>query len=295
MMYLVTKWFGTFLFDENILVDFSLFPRDAEKLGRVFIAMRKAEILEQERRLCSGSVVVNESRLSSLGSYEPRNEWFSSVELSFSDYNFSFSLLQQALICCADFFIKEDLQRKDYQIIQMINSIDELYQTQNILQERIQSWNSFPTVEKYIKPVKDLLSQVNEQRDWYEQMVTDEIQSIAPNTSSLIGPILTSRLLSIAGTMRRLACFPASTIQLLGAEKAFFRFKKEGGKPPKHGLIFQHPLINNAPRQCRGRIARLLASKIMLAARADVFTKNLIADQLRASLKQGVMQIKKNK
>jgi len=69
--------------------------------------------------------------------------------------------------------------------------------------------------------------------------------------------------------MERLATMPASTVQLLGAEKALFRFKKEGGKPPKHGVIFQHPLINKASRKNRGKIARILAAKIAIAAKMN--------------------------
>ncbi|MFO8077973.1 MAG: C/D box methylation guide ribonucleoprotein complex aNOP56 subunit, partial [Thermoplasmatota archaeon] len=107
-------------------------------------------------------------------------------------------------------------------------------------------------------------------------------------------PLLSARLLAVAGTMHRLACFPASSIQLLGAEKAFFRFKKEGGNPPKHGVIFQHPLINKSPRKLRGRIARMLAAKIMLAARADVFTKRDISSMLKQSLQEDIKEIKKN-
>jgi nucleolar protein 56 len=86
---------------------------------------------------------------------------------------------------------------------------------------------------------------------------------------------------------------PASTIQILGAEKALFRYKKEGGKPPKHGVIFQHPLLNRAPRDQRGRIARLLASKITIAIKADVFTKRDIADELNAQLEQQLQIIRK--
>jgi nucleolar protein 56 len=97
--------------------------------------------------------------------------------------------------------------------------------------------------------------------------------------------------MSLAGGMERLACMPASTIQLLGAEKALFRFKKEGGRPPKHGVIFQHPLINRAPRRNRGKIARILAAKIAIAAKADVFTKRNISDDLKDDMKRRIRGI----
>jgi nucleolar protein 56 len=91
--------------------------------------------------------------------------------------------------------------------------------------------------------------------------------------------------------MQRMAMLPASTIQILGAEKALFRFKKEGGKPPKHGVIFQHPLINRAPKSERGRIARLLATKISTAIKADVFTKRNISKDLEHYLERRLQEI----
>jgi nucleolar protein 56 len=93
--------------------------------------------------------------------------------------------------------------------------------------------------------------------------------------------------------MQRMAMLPASTIQILGAEKALFRFKKEGGKPPKHGVIFQHPLINRAPKIERGKISRLFATKIAIAIRADVFTKRDISKELLKSLDTRIKEIRR--
>ena len=64
---------------------------------------------------------------------------------------------------------------------------------------------------------------------------------------------------------------PASTIQVLGAEKALFRSLKTGARPPKHGILFQHPLIHTAPKWQRGKIARAVASKVAIAARIDYY------------------------
>ena len=63
---------------------------------------------------------------------------------------------------------------------------------------------------------------------------------------------------------------PASTIQVLGAEKALFRSLKTGSQPPKHGILFQHALVHAAPRWQRGKIARAIAAKAAIAARVDV-------------------------
>lgn len=95
---------------------------------------------------------------------------------------------------------------------------------------------------------------------------------IAPNVATLLQPVLAARMIRQAGGLRRLATMPAGTIQTLGAEKALFRHIKEGKRPPKHGFLMQHPLIHRAPRNQRGALARSLAAKVALAARADAFT-----------------------
>jgi nucleolar protein 56 len=81
-----------------------------------------------------------------------------------------------------------------------------------------------------------------------------------------------------------MAMMPASTIQVLGAEKAMFRSIKTKARPPKHGLLFQHPYVHGAPRSRRGSRARSLAAKIAIGARADVFSGEFIADDLRRQL-----------
>lgn len=97
----------------------------------------------------------------------------------------------------------------------------------------------------------------------------------------------------MAGGLERLARLPASTIQVLGAEKALFRFLKTGRGSPKHGVIFQHPLIHTAPKWQRGKIARALATKISIAARIDYFSKEDRGAQLREALEKRVEEIRR--
>ncbi len=131
------------------------------------------------------------------------------------------------------------------------------------------------------------------QREEIEEHISELVTEIAPNTTALIGPKLTARLIAKAGGLRKLAMFPASTIQLLGAEKALFLALRKGGKPPKHGIIFQHPYINQSPRSVRGKIARLLAGKIAIAIRTDVFGGEYIGDKLAEEVKAKVEEIRK--
>jgi nucleolar protein 56 len=101
--------------------------------------------------------------------------------------------------------------------------------------------------------------------------VEKNMKLLAPNLTEIVGPAIGARLIAKVGSLQRLAMLPSSTIQVLGAEKALFRSMKTGGRPPKHGLIFQHTLVHAAPSWQRGKVARVLASKIALAARMDYF------------------------
>jgi nucleolar protein 56 len=81
-------------------------------------------------------------------------------------------------------------------------------------------------------------------------------------------------------------------MQVLGAEKALFRSLKTKARPPKHGIIFQHPLIHDAKRWQRGKIARALAGKLSIAARVDAFNGNYAGDEIKADLEKRVEEIK---
>jgi len=108
-----------------------------------------------------------------------------------------------------------------------------------------------------------------------EEHVESEMRSIAPNLSAILGTAVGARILGRAGSLKRLASFPASTVQVLGAEKALFRSLKTGSQPPKHGLLFQHAMVHSAPRWQRGKIARAVAAKAVIAARVDVYGEGL--------------------
>lgn len=119
------------------------------------------------------------------------------------------------------------------------------------------------------------------------------MKEVAPNITALVGPLLGARLLSLAGGLESLARLPASTIQVLGAEKALFRALRTGGKPPKHGVIFQYPAIHRSPRWQRGKIARALAAKLAIAAKVDYFSGRHIGDRLKEEVEKRIDEIKK--
>jgi len=139
---------------------------------------------------------------------------------------------------------------------------------------------------------KDVLS-LYELRKGMEKYVDATMESVAPNTRAVAGALLGARLISIAGSLRNLAMRPASTIQVLGAEKALFRSLKTGARPPKHGLIFQHALLHDAKRWQRGKIARALAGKIAIAVRTDSFNGKFVGDSLKRAVEKRLEEIKR--
>ena len=120
-----------------------------------------------------------------------------------------------------------------------------------------------------------------------------KMESIAPNLKLLVGSSLGAKLISHAGGLKRLATYPSSTVQIMGAEKALFRHLKSGDRPPKYGLIYQHPQIRGSKWWNRGKIARLLASRISLAVRKDVFTHD-VNPEIFNEFVQKVEEIEKN-
>ncbi|MGH9974770.1 MAG: NOP5/NOP56 family protein [Nitrososphaeraceae archaeon] len=120
--------------------------------------------------------------------------------------------------------------------------------------------------------------------------IEDTMELIAPNTKELLSPLVGARMIAKAGSLERFAHLSSSTVQVLGAEKALFRSLKTGSSTPKHGILFQHPLIHSAPRWQRGKIARSVASKASIAARIDLYRtgeKDLfLADKLKLRINE---------
>ena len=109
-------------------------------------------------------------------------------------------------------------------------------------------------------------------RDSLQEYLKQRMNAVAPNLAALIGENVGSKLISHAGGLTNLSKYPASTIQILGAEKALFRALKTKGKTPKYGLIFNSTFIGRANQKNKGRISRYLANKCAIASRVDCFS-----------------------
>lgn len=224
-------------------------------------------------------------------------------------------------------------QKKDKHIIQAINAISEIDETINLLSERLREWFSlhYPELSRetkdnvtyaelifqygsrrnFLTPVQSLGAEIDQEdessmgllaktivelagrREKLTEYVNSQSEKIAPNLTHLLGGLITAKLLSCSGGLDELARKPSSTVQLLGAEKALFRHLKTGADPPKHGILFQYPPINSAPFWQRGKIARMVASKVSILARVDFFGGTFIADSIEEDVKRKIEEIKR--
>jgi hypothetical protein len=136
-----------------------------------------------------------------------------------------------------------------------------------------------------------LVLEMHEMKERLEKYQDEICTRMAPNMSNLAGSAVAAKLIAASGGIQKLAVMPSSTIQVLGAEKALFKHLRSGSPSPKHGIIFQHPLISTAPRRARGKIARALAAKLAIAAKADGFTHNDISAKLKEQFEKRAQQI----
>jgi nucleolar protein 56 len=131
-----------------------------------------------------------------------------------------------------------------------------------------------PPLESEWRAMRDTATaqcQAAERLEAAERAIREHALEHLPSLSALLGPLLAAKLSVIAHGRARLARLPSSTLQVLGAEKAFFSHLRSGTPVPKHGMIFQHPWISRSPRWIRGKVARMLAGKATIAVRVDHF------------------------
>jgi nucleolar protein 56 len=127
------------------------------------------------------------------------------------------------------------------------------------------------------------ITQLHNARSQQESYIISAMEKSYPNLTQVATALVGARLLQHAGTMKRLAKMPASTLQMLGAEKAMFRHLRNKAKcaSPKYGLIYNHPVVQSVKPKNRGKMARILADKICIAVKVDYFKGVFIGGQLR--------------
>ncbi len=145
--------------------------------------------------------------------------------------------------------------------------------------------------EEILKDYATKIKELYKFREHLEKYVDHVLKEVAPNLREIGGSLLVARLIALTGGLEKMAKKPSSTIQLLGAEKALFRFLHGRGRSPKYGLLFTHQLIQNAPLKKRGKVARVLASKLSIAAKLDFYGKKVKSDELKKNLEERIKKI----
>jgi len=358
---------------KNRVVDKELFPKNSEKIAEKIARIESGSVVEEVERLVqrlrknykrflfesealatnvgrSLKVKVKVAKPSEAGEYVRSNLGAVAAVVNFVERPEEvFSLMREVSTLLTRLRVKEAAAKRDQTVIQLINAIDELDKTANLLAGRMREWYGlhFPELARlvdsdtYAKLVTELGSRENfdlesveklgltgekgrrlaeaaslslgapmdkedlgvlqsfarlyieasKQRRKFVEKIDDLMREVAPNIRVVAGATLGARVIALASGLERLARFPASTVQVLGAEKALFRSLRSGARPPKHGIIFQHHLIHQAPRWQRGKIARALAAKISMAARIDAFSGVDRSEKLKADLERRVSEI----
>merc|ERR1719164_430418 len=129
-----------------------------------------------------------------------------------------------------------------------------------------------------IGALADQVIMMTEYRAQLYEYLKNRMHAIAPNLTVLVGELVGARLIAHAGSLMNLAKQPASTVQILGAEKALFRALKAKHDTPKYGLIYHASLIGKAAPKHKGKISRVLAAKASLAIRVDALSDDTTAD-----------------
>ncbi|HTP54722.1 MAG TPA: hypothetical protein VML94_07190 [Thermoplasmata archaeon] len=309
---LVTTWYGSFLCDDGSVVRRVPAPRSVEAL------------LERARLRSTGQRTPEEEEvLRERGTEEwvTRDRRLVGTGISYSDAapatvpsDVDERLHREYLLRAADAALAAAWDPSVH-VEEAVRAVRDLDRAGNLLGERIASWvgrdtpdvdasdpskaaraalepsadpslgPADPRLREARQRLAELYTAIGTTRDALEEAVAASVPVHTPNLHALLGPELTGLLLAQASGLDRLARLPASTVQVLGAERAFFEHLRGRAPPPRHGLLFLHPQIQSAPRSDRGKLARALAGKVAIAARRDQ-AGSPVAPELKASFER---------
>ncbi|MCI4352398.1 MAG: hypothetical protein L3K14_03305 [Thermoplasmata archaeon] len=301
----VTTWFGAFVLEDRRVIASYPFPADPAALMERLRTRRDGRLASEEARLLADHMAhglrSRDRRLISAGATPGRLD---SPDPDPAPFGID-PAWQRALILQD---AEESLRRAwdpSVHIEEAVRALRDLEATRNLLGERLTSWagRDAPPTEGNLsgsadsvahrlttgaapegssalaapvgslgrarQGVAELYLRLRQTTTAIEKALEERVPEEAPNVSALLGPLLAARMIEQAGGLDRLAKLPASTVQVLGAERAFFEHLRGRAPPPRHGLLFLHPEIQSAPRTARGKLARALAGKVAIAARLD--------------------------
>ncbi len=338
---------GIFIVDETgKLKEKILFPKNPEKIAEKLKAFENGKEVAELAELKKKFPNLETKQPNPAGEFLHKNFRPLAIELKFcKDQGELNKLIGEVALARTKTKISTT-EKRDKLIVQTISALNDLDKILNMMSERLREWYGlhYPelkivdhekfatevsekglrenfqnfkssmgmslsevdleTVRSYSKTLKENYELKKNLENYLREVVPKEM----PNLNSLLGHLLAARLLALAGSLEKLAKMPSSTIQLLGAEKALFRFLRaeresnrrrgppqgEKIRPPKFGILYTHPDISGAPKEQQGKIARLLASKLTLAARGDFYSKEDHSVELVADYKKKLEEVKKS-
>ncbi len=300
---IVTTWFGAFLLRDRRIVTACPAPKDADALAeRMAVRRQGGRTAEEDALLATAGPGPLESRDRRLVGPTVSFGGDPGAEVDPHGFGFPPELFRAAVMAVAERSLTAEWDPSVH-VEEAVRSLADLDTTLNVVGERVAEWASRdvplaegepgetarraahalaaeaaapgplgPTEPELVgarRALARLYLEIERTRRELETAVDVAMPRRAPNLTALLGALLAARIVSQAGGLDRLARLPASTIQVLGAERAFFEHLRGRAPPPRHGLLFLHPSIQGAPRRQRGRLARALAGKAAIAARLD--------------------------
>jgi nucleolar protein 56 len=299
---IVTTWFGAFAVSPTGVVRAYPFPKESGALAKRMALRRAGALAPEEQKLLEelGELPAR-TRDRRLVGHRVTLGAVASAEIEPAAYGHDPDGLRGLLFTDSSRALAAAFDPSSH-VDEAVRAVRDLDGVLNTLRERIASWSArdaplpdpdddeafdraleasseeasadplAPMVPELVDGRRGLAQrylELRRSRRELEASVEKAVGSFAPNLSALLGPGLAARMIAQAGGLDRLARLPASTVQVLGAERAFFEHLRGKAPPPRHGLLFLHPDIQGAPRRLRGRLARALAGKVAIAARVD--------------------------
>ena len=309
--FIFTNCIGTFLFENGKVSDKLLFS-DVQAANKI---LKDNGWTEEEKKLASKV----EGKILFLGikNKKPDNVAFTNDVRKLSLAGKALSQYDaetaKATISMAKVVVKESVH-SDELAIQAISAIQDLDKVLSILTKRLREWYGLQNPESALNvsdsqrlvnevleggsvsrmqaklnnadraEIKELAGKITglmQLRSTHEKYLEARMKETCPNLVSVAGASIGAKLLRAAGSLKSLATMPASTLQLLGAERAMFNFlRKKSKKMPRFGILHEHRLIAASVQKKKGKAARLLADKISIAARVDYFRGDFVGDRL---------------
>ncbi|RLG26518.1 rRNA biogenesis protein [Methanosarcinales archaeon] len=298
----IYTWFGVFTIENGFVTEYSLFSKDAHRLAERIVDRRdRHNPLGLGWKIDLQSLAVDHGFVESREEYygllravmleasreKIRRGWKKDVQVihtasTIDELGESINLLQERLKnVFTTHFPEQNLHGRE--LAELIitygrrSGIPDTHPLYGSARDSI-GMQITDEEESLMRELAENIVSLYKLRHNYEEYLERTIAEFAPNLADLAGAKLTARLISLAGSLERLAQQPASRIQVIGAKKALFRHLEGRAPPPKHGIIYQHPAIKKTPPRLRGKIARRLAAKIAMASRIDLYSGTLNPD-----------------